>query len=79
MCVCVCDGGGEGVGGCRHVYVNVHRVMGSAVLQCVAVCCSVLQYVSVCRSVLQCVAVCCNALLRDECVCVYVCMFAGGQ
>ena len=28
-------------------------------LQCVAVCCSVLQRVAVCCSVLQCVAVCC--------------------
>ena len=36
-------------------------------LQCVAVCCSVLQYVAV--SVLQCVAVCCSAL---QCVAVSV-------
>jgi len=31
-------------------------------LQCVAVCCSVLQRVAVCCSVLQCVAVCCSVL-----------------
>ena len=31
-------------------------------LQCVAVCCSVLQRVAVCCSVLQCVAVCCSML-----------------
>ena len=31
-------------------------------LQCVAVCCSVLQYVTVCYIVLQCVAACCSAL-----------------
>ena len=33
-----------------------------SVLQCVAVCCSVLQCVAVCYSVLQCVAVCCSVL-----------------
>ena len=31
-------------------------------LQCVAVCCSVLRCAAVCRSVLQCVAVCCSVL-----------------
>ena len=31
-------------------------------LQCVAVCCSVLRYVAVCCSMLQCVAVCCSVL-----------------
>jgi len=31
-------------------------------LQCVAVCCSVLQYAAVCCSVLQCAAVCCSVL-----------------
>ena len=31
-------------------------------LQCVAVCCSVLRCVAVCCSVLQCVAVCCSVL-----------------
>jgi len=37
-----------------------------AVLQCVAVCCSVLQCVAVCCSVLQCVAVCCSVYrVRD--------------
>ena len=36
----------------------------SSVLQCDAVCCSVLQCVAVCCSVLQCVAVCCSVLLR---------------
>ena len=38
-----------------------------SVLQCVAVCCSVLQCVAVCCSVLQCVAVCCSVL---QCVAV---------
>jgi len=38
-----------------------------SVLQCVAVCCSVLQCVAVRCSVLQCVAVCCSAL---QCVAV---------
>ena len=33
-------------------------------LQCVAVCCSVLQRVVVCCSVLQCVEVCCSVLQR---------------
>ena len=33
-------------------------------VQCVAVCCSVLQRVVVCCSVLQCVAVCCSVLQR---------------
>jgi len=52
-------------------------------LQCVAVCCSVLQCVAVCRShyerrrrrrlVLQCVAVCCSVLQ-----CVAVAMREGG-
>ena len=32
------------------------------VLQCVAVCCSILQYFAVFYSVLQCVAVCCRVL-----------------
>jgi len=48
-------------------FARVH--LGSAsghamcsVLQCVAVCCSVLYRVNVCFSVLQCVAVCCSAL-----------------
>ena len=36
-------------------------------LQCAAVCCSVLQGVAVCCSVLQCVAVCCSVL---QCVAV---------
>jgi len=36
-------------------------------LQCVAVCCSVLQRVAACCSVLQCVAVCCSVL---QCVAV---------
>ena len=34
----------------------------SALLQCVAVCCSVLHSVAVCCSVLQCVAACCSML-----------------
>jgi len=34
----------------------------SPVLQCVAVCCSVLQRVAVCYRVLQCVGVCCSVL-----------------
>jgi len=37
------------------------------VLQCVAVCCSVLLCVAVCCSVLQCIAVCCSVL---QCVAV---------
>ena len=40
-----CDEVGRGVGGCPM----------SVVLQCAAVCCSVLQCVAVCCSVLQCV------------------------
>ena len=32
------------------------------VMQCVAVCCSVLQCVAVCCSVLQCVSLCCSVL-----------------
>ena len=36
-------------------------------LQCVAVCCSVLQRVAACCSVLQCVTVCCSVL---QCVAV---------
>ena len=35
------------------------------VLQCVAVCCSLLMRVAVCRSVLQCVPVCCSV---SQCV-----------
>ena len=31
-------------------------------LQCAAVCCSVMQCVAVCCSVMQCVAVCCSVL-----------------
>ena len=31
-------------------------------LQCIAVCCNVLQSAAPCRSVLQCVAVCCRVL-----------------
>jgi len=38
-------------------------------LQCAAVCCSVLQCTAVCCSVLQCVAVCCSVL---QCVAVSV-------
>jgi len=35
-----------------------------SVLQRVAMCCSVLQFVAVCCSVLQCVALCCSVLQR---------------
>jgi len=35
-----------------------------SVLQCVAVCCSVLQCVAVCCSVLQCVTVCCHVIKK---------------
>jgi len=38
-------------------------------LQCVAVCCSVLQRVAACCSVLQCVAVCCSVLQRVAACC----------
>ena len=38
------------------------RDFASCLLQCVAVCCSMLQYVAVCCSVLQCVAVRCSVL-----------------
>jgi len=38
-----------------------------ALLQCVAVCCSVLQCVAVCCNVWQCVAVCCNVWHTDLC------------
>ena len=44
---------------CKHV--STHEPMGMR-LQCVAVCCSLLQFVAVCCSVLQCVAVCCSVL-----------------
>ena len=37
-----------------------------SVLQCVAVCCSVLQCVAVCCSVLQCVAVCCSVCIGGD-------------
>ena len=40
-----------------------------SVLQCVAVCCSVLQCAAVCCHILQCVAVCCSVL---QCVAVFV-------
>jgi len=46
------------------------------VLQCVAVCCSMLQYAAVCCSVLQCAPVCSSVLecyadeLRGLCACV---------
>jgi len=40
-----------------------------SVLKCVAVCCKVLQDVAVCCSVLQCVAVCCGVL---QCVAAYL-------
>ena len=40
-------------------------------VQCGAVCCSVLHYVAVCLSVLQCLSVCCSALQ-----CVAVCCSA---
>jgi len=41
-------------------------------LQCAAVCCSVLQCAVVCCSVLQCVAVCCSAWgTRTYCICSY--------
>jgi len=39
------------------------------VLQCVAVCRSVMQCVAVCCSALQCVAVCCSMLQRDAVCC----------
>jgi len=42
-----------------YIYMYVHSYMYRCVLQCVAVCCSVLQCVACC-SVLQCVAVCCS-------------------
>jgi len=35
---------------------------GLITLQCIAVCCSVLQYAAVCCSTLQCVAACCSVL-----------------
>jgi len=41
-------------------------------MECLAVCCSVLQCVTVCCSVLQCVAVCCSVL---QCVAVYCIVF----
>jgi len=59
------------------------------VLQCAAVCCSVLKYVAVRCSALQCVAVCCNVLqcaavrrkwLHSKCVafCLYCqCVTSG--
>ena len=31
-------------------------------MQCIAVCCSVMQYAALCRSMLQCVAACCSVL-----------------
>jgi len=42
--------------------VSTLQVASIAVVQCVAVCCSMLQCVAVCCSVLQCVAVCCSVL-----------------
>jgi len=44
------------------------------VLQCAAVCCSVLHCVALCCSVLQCVAVCCSVLQ-----CVAVCCIHGSS
>jgi len=38
--------------------LSAHDSCHVAVLQCVAVCCSLLQYVAVCYSVLQCVEAC---------------------
>jgi len=46
-------------------------VWSSGLLQCTAVCCSVLQRVAACCSVLQCVVVCCSVL---QCVLVWVVM-----
>jgi len=47
------------------IFLKIPLASQSTVLQCVAVCCSVLsvlQCVAVCCSVLQCVAVCCSVL-----------------
>ena len=46
----------------RHIHVMNCVAVCYSMLQCVAVCCSVLQCVAVCCNVLQCVAVCCSAL-----------------
>jgi len=58
VCVCVLNS------------VFVSKREGLALLQCVAVCCSVLQCVAVCCSALQRLAVCCSAL---QCVAVCLC------
>jgi len=46
-------------------------------VQCVAVCCIVLQYVAVCCSVLQCVAVCCSDLSSCLCFTIGKCALSG--
>jgi len=55
---------------------------GASVLQCVAVCCSMLQCVqcvAVCCSMLQCVAVCCSMLQCVQCVAVSMCCYCVSQ
>jgi len=54
MCV-----SGVTLGGCVLARLGVRNV---SVLECDAVCCSMVQGVAVCCSVLQCVAVCCSVL-----------------
>jgi len=45
-------------------------VVCCSVVQCGAVCCSVLQCVAVCCSVLQCVEVCCGHLISHALICI---------
>ena len=60
-----------------HICLANEREREHSVLQCVAVCCSVLQCVlqrvAVCCSVLQCVAVCCSVLQCDILCCSVCC------
>jgi len=45
-----------------HIILRAYVYHSQYMLQCVAVCCSVLQSVAVCRIMWRCIAVCCSVL-----------------
>ena len=63
LCICMCECVCVCMCGVENAYPDEGNVrINSQWVDCVAVCCSVLQCVAVCCSVLQCVAVCCSVL-----------------
>jgi len=56
-----------------HKFAKVHGGRVLSVLQCVAVCCSMMQRVTMYHSVLHCVALCCSALYFNALQCDAVC------